>query len=120
MRKKLLITIIIITINISLPKNSFSNNAVEIAFMWFMEIYHNIISPQNGGQCRYTPTCSKFAEQSIKRFGFIKGSIIFGDRFLRCNPIGDKGYDPVPKRFIPKQEHFLRIFYERDKIRSKN
>jgi len=79
----------------------YSDNAMEISLKWFMYIYHQVISPQNGKQCRFIPTCSRFAEISINRFGIIKGSIVFADRFLRCNPIGNSGYDPVPIYFVP-------------------
>ena len=46
--------------------------------------------------CRFTPTCSNYAKESIERYGAFKGSIMAIKRILRCNPFGAYGYDPVP------------------------
>ena len=54
--------------------------------------------------CRYTPTCSEFAKEAIKRFGSIKGSFLAIKRVLRCNPLGGYGYDPVPLKKGKKDE----------------
>ncbi len=47
--------------------------------------------------CRYTPTCSEYAIESINTYGSIKGSFLAFKRILRCNPFGGYGYDPVVK-----------------------
>lgn len=47
--------------------------------------------------CRYTPTCSEYAIESINTYGSIKGSFLAFKRILRCNPFGGYGFDPVPK-----------------------
>ena len=46
--------------------------------------------------CRFTPTCSEYAKISIERFGAIRGGLLAIKRIIRCNPFGEKGYDPVP------------------------
>lgn len=46
--------------------------------------------------CRFTPTCSEYAVNSIEIYGLIKGSYMSIKRILRCNPFGKTGYDPVP------------------------
>ena len=48
--------------------------------------------------CRYYPTCSHFGYQAIFRFGFFKGGWMAFTRLLRCNPLNEGGYDPVPER----------------------
>lgn len=48
--------------------------------------------------CRYTPTCSQYAEEAIEEYGSIKGSFLAIKRILRCNPWGGHGFDPVPKK----------------------
>ncbi len=48
--------------------------------------------------CRFTPTCSEYAIESIDRYGSFKGTIMAIKRIIRCNPFGKYGYDPVPKR----------------------
>ena len=47
-------------------------------------------------KCRFTPTCSNYAKEAIRRYGSIKGSYLAIKRFLKCNPLGSYGYDPVP------------------------
>lgn len=48
-------------------------------------------------QCRYIPTCSEYMKQALIEYGTIKGLYLGIKRILRCNPLGGKGYDPVPK-----------------------
>lgn len=49
--------------------------------------------------CRFYPTCSNYAIESIESYGNIKGSFLAIKRILRCNPFNKKyGYDPVPKK----------------------
>ena len=48
------------------------------------------------GLCRFQPTCSEYAKESINRYGSVKGSVMAIKRILRCNPFSSYGYDPVP------------------------
>ena len=48
------------------------------------------------GMCRFYPTCSEYAKESINAYGSIKGSFLAIRRILRCNPFSSYGYDPVP------------------------
>ena len=54
------------------------------------------ISPMTPASCRYTPTCSEYAVQALKKHGPIKGLYLAVKRILRCHPWGGSGYDPVP------------------------
>lgn len=58
--------------------------------------YRYCISPFTPPSCRYTPTCSKYFEESIMRFGIIKGSISGIARLMRCRNKYFGGPDPVP------------------------
>jgi len=58
--------------------------------------YQHAISPYLGSNCRYTPTCSQFYIQAVKKHGPVKGSYLGIKRLLRCHPWGGHGYDPVP------------------------
>jgi len=58
--------------------------------------YQYLLSPFLGSQCRFTPTCSHYAAEALKRHGAIKGANLAGRRLLRCHPWCDGGYDPVP------------------------
>jgi putative membrane protein insertion efficiency factor len=48
------------------------------------------------GCCRYTPTCSHYAEQAICAHGLCRGVALGARRVLRCHPWGGSGFDPVP------------------------
>jgi putative membrane protein insertion efficiency factor len=61
--------------------------------------YQRWISPRLPRRCRYEPTCSAYATQSIRRFGPIRGLLLACWRLLRCNPFSHGGFDPVPDRF---------------------
>ena len=65
-------------------------------FLAIIKSYQNCISPLLPSTCRYTPTCSEYAKQSLVKHGLIKGSFISVKRIIKCNPWGGNGYDPVP------------------------
>ena len=48
-----------------------------------------------GSGCRFIPTCSDFTRQAVQRYGVIKGGWLGVKRFVKCNPWGECGYDPV-------------------------
>lgn len=48
-------------------------------------------------QCKYVPTCSRYAVTAIERYGALKGGLMAAWRILRCNPFSKGGYDPVPE-----------------------
>ena len=45
--------------------------------------------------CRFEPTCSRYTEQAIEKYGLFKGSWMGARRIARCQPWGGSGYDPV-------------------------
>lgn len=61
--------------------------------------YRRWISPAIPRRCRYEPSCSAYAADSIRRFGVIRGTLLGVWRLLRCNPFSHGGFDPVPDRF---------------------
>lgn len=58
--------------------------------------YKYSISPLLPPACRYTPTCSEYAIQALKKYGPFKGLWLAVKRIARCHPWGGSGYDPVP------------------------
>ena len=60
-------------------------------------LYKALISPFVGPCCRYTPSCSIYMLQSVKRFGIIKGSIMGFARLFRCSRFFLGGVDEVPE-----------------------
>ncbi|HET9249589.1 MAG TPA: membrane protein insertion efficiency factor YidD [Actinomycetota bacterium] len=61
-----------------------------------IRLYRVTLSGWLGGQCRYTPSCSRYAEDAIRTHGALKGTWLATWRVLRCNPFGRGGVDPVP------------------------
>lgn len=61
-----------------------------------IRIYQVTLSPWLGKSCRYTPTCSNYGIEAIRKYGFFKGGWLTFKRILSCNPWGGSGYDPVP------------------------
>ena len=70
--------------------------------MSFLLIYKSTISfvlrVLFGGGCRFQPTCSEYFNEAVMTHGIITGSLLGIKRFLRCNPWGRSGFDPVPKK----------------------
>ncbi|MDD6821171.1 MAG: membrane protein insertion efficiency factor YidD [Paraprevotella sp.] len=58
--------------------------------------YRQFISPLTPSSCRFTPTCSQYALEALRRHGVLRGSWLTIRRLLRCHPWGGSGYDPVP------------------------
>jgi uncharacterized protein len=61
-----------------------------------ISLYRLTLSGWLGGQCRFSPTCSRYAEEAIRTHGALKGSFLMVRRVLRCNPFGRGGLDPIP------------------------
>ena len=61
-----------------------------------IRFYRKYISPLKPPTCRFTPTCSQYAIEAIRKHGPFKGVALAVWRILRCNPWGGSGYDPVP------------------------
>lgn len=69
---------------------------VARALIGLIGVYRFAISPILPSACRYTPTCSDYAQQALRKYGAIKGSWLAARRILRCHPWGGFGEDPVP------------------------
>lgn len=61
--------------------------------------YRRFVSPLLPSSCIYEPTCSRYAEAAVRRFGFLRGSWLAILRILRCNPFRRGGFDPVPDKW---------------------
>ena len=52
--------------------------------IFFINFYQKRISPLLGHNCKYNPSCSEYAKQAIKKYGFFKGTLISLQRNLKC------------------------------------
>lgn len=64
-----------------------------VVLIW---VYRFTLSPIVGGQCRFEPTCSRYALEAFRVHGLIRGARLMCTRLLRCHPLHKGGYDPVP------------------------
>lgn len=69
---------------------------LSLPFIFLIKFYQWVISPMIGPKCRYTPTCSHYTLEAIKKYGPLKGTWLGIKRISRCHPWGGSGYDPVP------------------------
>lgn len=65
-------------------------------FIVVIRFYQLAISPYLPPSCRYSPTCSVYGVEALKKYGPFKGGWLTIKRIASCNPWGGSGYDPVP------------------------
>ncbi len=68
---------------------------MRYVFIFIIKLYKKFISPMFAPSCRFYPTCSTYAVQSLTKYGVIKGGAKAVWRILRCNPFNKGGYDPL-------------------------
>lgn len=69
---------------------------IALPFLLLVKAYQVFISPLFPSSCRFTPTCSHYTYEALKKYGVIKGGWLGIKRISRCHPWGGSGYDPVP------------------------
>jgi len=76
------------------------------AMLLAIRFYARFLSGWLGGQCRFAPTCSHYADVAIRRHGAARGSMMAVWRVARCNPYGHGGFDPVPPKRGPDHQPY--------------
>lgn len=71
-------------------------------FVLLVRFYQYVISPVLPSSCRYTPSCSAYGVEALRKHGALRGGWLTIKRIARCNPWGGHGYDPVPE---PKKKN---------------
>ncbi len=69
---------------------------ITFPFIILIKIYQLLISPLFPSSCRFTPTCSHYTLEALKKYGLFKGGWLGLKRILKCHPWGSSGYDPLP------------------------
>ena len=60
-----------------------------------VRFYQLTLSRVMASSCRFVPSCSQYAYESIQRYGVIRGGWMAAKRLARCHPWHEGGYDPV-------------------------
>jgi len=63
--------------------------------LFMIALYRRWLSPWLPPVCRYYPSCSVYAEEAVRRFGWGRGGLLAARRLLRCHPGHPGGFDPV-------------------------
>ena len=74
-----------------------TNDILKALSIIAIKFYKYLISPVLPSSCRYLPSCSDYALESIRLYGFLKGLKLSLYRILKCHPFGGHGLDPVKK-----------------------
>ncbi|EKY11043.1 membrane protein insertion efficiency factor YidD [Capnocytophaga sp. Marseille-Q4570] len=69
---------------------------MKYLLIFLVRFYQVVVSPLKPPSCRYTPTCSQYALEALKKYGAFKGGWLAIKRISSCHPWGGSGYDPVP------------------------
>ena len=67
--------------------------------VWPIRAYQRLLSPLLGDRCRFYPSCSEYAAQSLAAHGPFKGLYLAAARLSRCHPWNPRGFDEVPDTF---------------------
>ncbi|NCU31341.1 MAG: membrane protein insertion efficiency factor YidD [Candidatus Moranbacteria bacterium] len=65
-------------------------------FIFLIDIYQFFISPLKPNCCRFYPSCSSYARQSLVEYGILIGLYLSLFRIIKCHPFHPGGFDPVP------------------------
>jgi hypothetical protein len=78
-------------------------NPAQHILVFALGVYRLAVSPvltalfaPLGFGCRFTPTCSEYALDAVRRHGALRGTALAARRLCRCHPWGGAGHDPVP------------------------
>ena len=78
-----------------------NKNELQFTFSGLFLFYKTFVSSQDNSRCNFTPSCSEYALQSIKKFGLFKGSLNALDRLSRCNGLAPEQYE------VDEHQHLL-------------
>lgn len=75
-------------------------NGVQGGAYFLLRFFQVVISPQDGPNCRHVPVCSVYCKHALEKHGAMVGSLLAGDRLLRCNPFYPPERKDVPEKIL--------------------
>ncbi|MGH7859533.1 MAG: membrane protein insertion efficiency factor YidD, partial [Candidatus Binatia bacterium] len=70
-----------------------SGRLLTAAPIFLLGAYRRLVSPLLGQNCRFEPSCSRYAEEALAHHGLPRGIWLATRRLLRCHPWNPGGYD---------------------------
>ncbi len=70
---------------------------MKVLFIHMIGFYQKYLSFLLGKNCRFEPTCSQYAKESIQTHGAFIGGYYSFIRILKCGPWSAGGIDEVKK-----------------------
>lgn len=65
-------------------------------FILLVKIYQKLISPFFISSCRFTPTCSEYTIDALKKYNIFYALFLVLKRIFKCHPWNRGGHDPLP------------------------
>jgi putative membrane protein insertion efficiency factor len=65
-------------------------------FIFLVKIYQKLISPFFISSCRFTPTCSEYTIDALKKYNIFYALFLAMKRIFKCHPWNRGGHDPLP------------------------
>jgi putative membrane protein insertion efficiency factor len=78
------------------PQIALKSYRMQKIILAMIRAYQLVLSPFLGQHCRFTPSCSQYAQEAIRKYGAARGSWLGFKRIIRCQPFCEGGHDPVP------------------------
>ena len=75
------------------PERQLTTRVCLAGFHAYQRIGHRLV-PR--GQCRFSPTCSGYAEVVVREHGAVRGGWMTARRLLRCGPWTPQGTKDLP------------------------
>jgi uncharacterized protein len=66
---------------------------VRLVAIALVQAYRWLVSPLLPSSCKFYPSCSQYAVDALRKYGFVRGSIKAVRRLLRCHPWSHGGVD---------------------------
>lgn len=84
--------------NLQLKLKCNINSLLRVVALVFIGIYRTVGTQFFGGNCRFTPSCSEYAQEAFHKHHFFCALKLTFKRLSKCHPFGSFGFDPVPER----------------------
>ena len=69
----------------------------QLFCLFLIKLYQVFLSAHFGGACRFSPSCSHYAEKAVLSYPLPRALRLIVKRLSRCHFFGSFGPDPLPQ-----------------------